>query len=327
MSSVADGRGWSTAEGAAPAEAAPRGRARLKPLARLWPAVRRMIDFGFSAERIGLIDQYFGVMIAVVAVLAGASALRYYLVTVLGERVVADLRAAVFAHITALSADFFDTAKTGEMVSRLTADTTQIKATVGASVSIALRNLLLFLGGSAMMVVTSPRLSAFALGAIPVIVLPLVGFGRTVRRRSRTAQDTLADATGYAAELIGAVRTVQAFTNETSAVARFKAAVERAFAAARSSTRARAVLPAIVIFLAFGSVAVVLWVGAQDVVADRITGGRLSQFLLYAAFAAGGLSELSQVWGEISLAAGAAERIAEILAIAPAIKAPAQPLA
>src|SRR5580704_10737122 len=170
-------------------------------------AVRRMIDFGFSAERVGLIDQYFTVMIAVVAVLATASALRYYLVTTLGERVVADLRSAVFAHLTGLSAAFFDTARTGEMVSRLTADTTQIKATVGASVSIALRNLVLFFGGSAMMVVTSPRLSAFVLGAIPLIVLPLVGFGRAVRRRSRTAQDTLADATAYAAELIGAVRT------------------------------------------------------------------------------------------------------------------------
>jgi ATP-binding cassette subfamily B protein len=289
-------------------------------------AVRRIIDFGFSADRIGLIDQYFTVAIGIVAVLAVASALRYYLVTVLGERVVADLRADVFAHLTALSAAFFDTAKTGEMVSRLTADTTQIKATVGASVSIALRNLLLFVGAGAMMVATSPRLSGFVLAAIPIIVLPLVGFGRAVRRRSRAAQDTLADATAYAAELIGAVRTLQAFTNETSAVARFTAAVERAFAAARSSTRARAVLTAIVIFLAFGSVALVLWVGAQDVVADRITGGRLSQFLLYAAFAAGGLSQLSEVWGEISLAAGAAERIAEILAIAPAIKAPAHPV-
>ncbi|MBV9427263.1 MAG: ATP-binding cassette domain-containing protein [Bradyrhizobiaceae bacterium] len=354
MSSVADGRGWSPADAAAPAGAAPRGRASLKPLAGLWPyvrrypglvagacvalviaalatlavplAVRRIIDFGFSAERIGLIDQYFTVMIGIVAALAVASALRYYLVTVLGERVVADLRADVFAHLTALSAAFFDSAKTGEMVSRLTADTTQIKATVGASVSIALRNLLLFVGAGAMMVVTSPRLSCFVLAAIPVIVLPLVGFGRAVRRRSRAAQDTLADATAYAAELIGAVRTLQAFTNERSAASRFKAAVERAFAAARSSTRARAVLTAIVIFLAFGSIAVVLWVGAQDVAADRITGGRLGQFILYAAFAAGGLSELSQVWGEISLAAGAAERIAEILAIAPAIKVPAHPV-
>jgi ATP-binding cassette subfamily B protein len=233
----------------------------------------------------------------------------------------------VFAHITALSADFFDTAKTGEMVSRLTADTTQIKATVGASVSIALRNLLLFVGGSAMMVVTSPRLSGFVLAAIPVIVLPLVGFGRVVRHRSRAAQDTLADATAYAAELIGAVRTLQAFTNEGSAVARFKAAVERAFAAARTSTRARAVLTAVVIFLVFASVVVILWVGAQDVLAGRMTAGRLGQFVLYAVFAAGGLGELSQVWGEISLAAGAAERIAEILAIAPTIKAPAHPVA
>jgi ATP-binding cassette, subfamily B, bacterial len=354
MSSVADGRGWSGAEAAPPADMAPRGRARLKPLAGLWPyvrrypgvltgagvsllvaalatlavplALRRVIDFGFSAERIGLIDQYFTVMIGVVAVLAGASAMRYYLVTVLGERVVADLRAAVFAHITALSAAFFDTAKTGEMVSRLTADTTQIKATVGASVSIALRNLALFLGGSAMMVVTSPRLSAFVLGAIPVIVLPLVGFGRAVRRRSRTAQDTLADATAYAAELIGAVRTLQAFTNEASAAVRFKAAVERAFAAARASTRARAALTAIVIFLAFASVVVIFWIGAQDVLADRLTPGRLVQFVLYAFLAAGGLGELSQVWGEISLAAGAAERLAEILAIEPAIKAPVHPV-
>jgi ATP-binding cassette subfamily B protein len=233
----------------------------------------------------------------------------------------------VFAHITALSADFFDTAKTGEMVSRLTADTTQIKATVGASVSIALRNLLLFVGGSAMMVVTSPRLSGFVLAAIPVIVLPLVGFGRAVRRRSRAAQDTLADATAYAAELIGAVRTLQAFTNEGSAVTRFKAAVERAFVAARMSTRARAVLTAVVIFLVFASVVVILWVGAQDVLAGSMTAGRLGQFVLYAVFAAGGLGELSQVWGEISLAAGAAERIAEILGIAPTIKAPAHPAA
>jgi ATP-binding cassette subfamily B protein len=354
MSLASDGRGWSGAETAAPAEATPRGRGRLKPLAGLLPyvrrypgmvagaaialivaalatlavplAVRRMIDFGFSPERIGLIDQYFGVMIAVVAVLASASAMRYYLVTVLGERVVADLRAAVFTHITNLSAAFFDTAKTGEMVSRLTADTTQIKATVGASVSIALRNLLLFVGGSAMMVVTSPRLSGFVLAAIPVIVLPLVGFGRAVRRRSRTAQDTLADATAYATELIGAVRTLQAFTNETSAAARFKAAVERAFAAARTSTLARAALTAIVIFLVFASVVVILWVGAQDVLAGRMTPGRLVQFVFYAVLAAGGLSELSQVWGEISLAAGAAERLAELLAIEPAIEAPAHPV-
>jgi len=290
-------------------------------------AVRRMIDYGFSAERLGLINQYFAALIAIAAVLAAASAVRYYLVTLLGERVVADLRADLFGHVTGLSAAFFDTAKTGELISRLTADTTQIKATVGASVSIALRNLMLFAGAAVMMVVTSPRLSGFVLVAIPVIVLPLVAFGRAVRRRSRVAQDKLAEASAYAAELIGAVRTLQAFTNERLASSRFGAAVERAFLAARHSTRARAALTAIVIFLVFASVVVILWIGAQDVLAGRTSAGRLGQFLLYAVFAAGALGELSQVWGEIALASGAAERIAEIRAIQPAILPAARPVA
>ena len=290
-------------------------------------AVRRMIDFGFTSERIDLIDQYFGVMIAVVAVLAVASATRYYLVITLGERVVADLRSAVFGHLTALSAPFFDTAKTGELISRLTADTTQIKSAVGASVSIALRNLVLFSGSAAMMVVTSPKLSGFVLAAIPVIVLPLVGFGRSVRRRSRVAQDTLADASAYASELIGAVRTLQAFTNERIASARFSAAVERAYLAATQSTQARAILTAIIIFLASASVVVILWVGAQDVLTGAITPGRLSQFVLFAVFAASGLGQLSEVWGELSQAAGSAERLMELLAIEPEIRAPAHPVA
>jgi ATP-binding cassette, subfamily B, bacterial len=288
-------------------------------------AVRRMIDLGFSSERIALIDQYFAVMIAVVAVLAGASASRYYLVTTIGERVVADVRRAVFDRLTELSADFFDTAKSGELVSRLTADTTQIKAAVGSSVSIALRNLVLFFGSAALMVVTSPRLSGFVLAAIPVIVLPLVAFGRLVRRRSRAAQDTLADASAYAAELISAVRTLQAFTNERLADTRFAAAVERAYAAALDSTRARAILTAIIIFLASASVVVILWVGAKDVLAGRLTAGTLSQFVLFAVFAASGLGQLSEVWGEISQAAGSAERLGELLAIVPTILAPASP--
>ena len=290
-------------------------------------AVRRMIDFGFSAERIGLINQYFAVMIAVAAVLAAASASRYYLVTIIGERVVADLRAAVFAHLTELSPAFFDSAKSGEITSRLTADTTQIKSAVGSSVSVALRNIVLFAGSSVMMVWTSPRLSFFVIAAIPVIVLPLVAFGRLVRRRSRTAQDTLADASAYAAELIGAMRTLQAFTDEALAQSRFAAAVERAFTAARQSTRARAVLTAIVIFLVFSSVVVILWVGAQDVLAGRTTPGTLGQFILYAVFAASGLGQLSETWGEISQASGAAERLTELLSVAPEITAPAQPVA
>ena len=352
MGFTSDGRGLDVEGAPRPEE---RRKLKLRPLTRLAPymvryrgralaalialvvaalttlivpvAVRRMIDFGFSDRALQLIDSYFAVMIAVVAVLAISSAMRYYLVTTLGERVVADLRSDVFAHLTRLSSSFFDTARTGEIVSRLTADTTQIKSAVGASVSIALRNLLLFLGGAAMMVVTSPRLSLFVLGAIPIIVLPLVGFGRVVRSRGRAAQDTLAEASGYADELIGAVRTLQAFTNEKLAQSRFSAAVERAFAAARDATKARGVLTAIVIFLVFASIVVVLWVGAQDVLAGQITPGRLGQFVLYAVFAAGGLSELSQVWGEIAQASGAAERLFEILDVEPQIKAPLRPLA
>ncbi|MEZ5788198.1 MAG: ABC transporter transmembrane domain-containing protein [Xanthobacteraceae bacterium] len=288
-------------------------------------AVRRMIDFGFSEDRIGLINQYFSVMILVAAVLAVASAARYYLVTTIGERVVADIRANVFAHLTALSPSFFDSARTGELVSRLTADTTQIKAAVGTSISVALRNLVLFIGSALMMVITSPRLSFFVIAAIPIIVLPLVAFGRMVRRRARTAQDTLADASAYAAELIGAMRILQAFTNERLATSRFTTAVNRAYAAALHSTRARAWLTAVVIFLVFSSVVAILWVGAQDVLAHRITAGRLSQFVLYAVFAAGALGELSQVFGEISQAAGAAERLNELLGVPPAITAPAHP--
>jgi ATP-binding cassette, subfamily B, bacterial len=289
-------------------------------------AVRRMIDFGFTARGLALINSYFLVMIGVAAVLALASALRYYLVTTLGERIVADLRGDVFAHLTSLSSAFFDEARTGEMVSRLTADTTQIKAAVGSSVSVALRNLVLFVGASAMMVVTSPRLSAFVLAAIPIIVLPLYAFGRAVRRRSRMAQDTLADASAYAAELIGAIRVLQAFTNERFAIARFGGAVESAFNAARRSIQARAVLTGIAIFLVSASVVVVLWVGAEDVLASKITPGRLGQFVLYAVFAAGALGSLSEIGGEVAQASGAAERLFELLAIPAGIVAPAHPL-
>jgi ATP-binding cassette subfamily B protein len=290
-------------------------------------AVRRMIDIGFTAKGIALMNSYFSVMIALVAVLAGASAARYYLVMTLGERIVADLRRDVFAHLISLSPAFFDSARSGELVSRLTADTTQIKSAVGASVSIALRNLMMFFGAMAMMVITSPRLSGFVLLAIPLIVLPLVAFGRWVRRLSRNAQDTLADASAYAAELIGAIRTVQAYTGERLANGRFGGEVEQAYEAARTSTRARAVLTAIIIFIVFSSVVLILWVGSHDVLTGAITPGRLGQFLLYAAFAATGLGQLSEVWGEVSAASGASERLFEILRVKSAITAPASPRA
>lgn len=354
MSAVAEHEKTAAAPVAAAEPTEVSSKVRLRPLLLLWPymaryrirvffafvalvvaalttllvpiAVRRMIDFGFSGEH-SLIDSYFGVMVAVAAVLALASSLRFYLVTTLGERIVADLRNDVFAHLTRLSASFFDSAKTGEMMSRLTADTTQIKSAVGSAVSVALRNLVLFVGAATMMIITSPRLSCFVLGAIPVIVLPLVAFGRAVRRRSRLAQDELAHASAYAAEAIGSVRTLQAFTSEKPVTNRFADAVDRAFEAARQATLSRAVLTAIAIFLVFASVVVVLWVGAQDVLAGQISAGRLSQFILYAVFAAGGLGELSQVWGEISQASGAAERLFEILQVEPQVKAPAKPVA
>jgi ATP-binding cassette, subfamily B, bacterial len=290
-------------------------------------AVRRMIDFGFTPEGIALINSYFSVMIAVVAVLAFASAARFYLVMTIGERIVADLRRDVFAHLISLSPAFFDSARVGELISRLTADTTQIKSAVGASVSIALRNFMLFVGATAMMVITSPRLSGLVLLAIPAIVLPLVAFGRWVRRLSRNAQDTLADATAYASELVGAIRTVQAYTSERLAEARFGSDVEQAYEAARTSTRARAVLTAIIIFIVFTSVVLILWIGSHDVLTGSITPGRLGQFVLYAAFAAAGLGQLSEVWGEVSAASGASERLFEILRIEPQITAPASPLA
>jgi ATP-binding cassette subfamily B protein len=290
-------------------------------------AVRRMIDLGFGADAGGKIDQYFLAILGVVAVLALASAARYYLVTTIGERVVADLRSAVFARIVSLDTGFFDSARAGEISSRLTADTVQIKSAVGSSASVALRNVLLLTGAMAMMVVTSPKLSLLVLFAIPAVMLPLLGFGRAVRKRSRLAQDKLADATAFAVEAIGAVRTVQAMTAEETAKQRFGAAVEDAFDAARDATRSRSLLTAIAIFLAFASVVLVLWSGAQSVLAGQMTPGTLGQFVLYAVFAAGALGALAEVWGEVSQTAGAAERIVELLHIEPAIKAPATPLA
>ena len=288
-------------------------------------SVRRMIDHGFSGKDAGFINDYFTMLIAIAAVLAVASAARYYFVIWLGERVVSDVRNDVFAHVTSLSPEFFDKEQSGEIISRLTADTTQIKSAVGATASMALRNTLLGIGASVMMVATSPRLSLIVLGAIPLTVLPIVAFGRAVRRRSRDAQDTLASATAYASESIGAVRTMLAFANETLVRKRFSVAVENAFGAAQLAVRTRALLTAFAIFLIFSSVVMMLWFGARDVLAGTMSPGTLSQFLLYAVFAAGALAALSEVWGELSQAAGAAERIAELMAELPAVAAPTKP--
>ena len=287
-------------------------------------AIRRMIDFGFSAESAGLINTYFYGLIAVAGALALASGARFYFVTTLGERVVADLRSDVFRHLCSLDAEFYDTARTGELLSRLTADTTQMKAAFGATAAVTLRNFFLFVGAIALMVYTSAKLSAAVLIAIPIIVLPLVASGRLVRKRSRTAQDTLAEASAYAAENLAAVRVMQAFGAEPATSRRFGAAVEEAYAAARNAALSRAGLTITVIFLVFASIVGVLWFGARAVLAGHMTGGLLSQFVLYAILAASALSELSQVWGEIAAAGGAAGRISEILAVRPKIVAPAE---
>jgi ATP-binding cassette subfamily B protein len=289
-------------------------------------AVRRMIDHGFSTSDSGFIANYFSMLVVMAALLALASACRYYFVITLGERVVADVRRDVFSHVTKLSPSFFDTAQSGEIISRLTADTTQVKSAVGATASVALRNVILGLGAVGMMVVTSPKLSGLVLVAIPVIVLPLVAFGRSVRRKSRAAQDTLAEATAYASEQIGAMRILQAFTNEKLVTGRFAKAVDTAFEAARSSVFARSFLTFFAIFTIFASVVAVLWFGSRDVLSGTLSAGTLGQFLLYSVFAAGALGALSEVWGELAQAAGAAERLTEILAEEPAIAAPANPL-
>ncbi|MEK4034362.1 ABC transporter transmembrane domain-containing protein [Methylocystis sp. IM3] len=288
-------------------------------------AVRGMIDHGFSADSAGAVNAYFGAMIAVAATLALASATRYYFVMTLGERVVADLRADLFRHLTALDAAFFDTAKTGELLSRLTADTTLLKSAFGSSASVALRNIFMFVGAVVMMFATSPKLAGLALAAIPVIVLPLIASGRSVRGRSKHAQDMLAQAAAYAGENLSAVRAMQANGAQASTVARFRRAVETAYDAAQAATLMRAFVTAGVILVVFTSIVAVLWLGAQDVLTGRMSAGVLSQFVLYAVLGASSLGELSSVWSEVVAAAGAASRIAEILAVKPRIVAPPHP--
>ncbi|MCA3644623.1 MAG: ABC transporter, partial [Methylobacterium sp.] len=289
-------------------------------------AVRRVVDFGFTPETSGLMDAYFGMIVALTALLAISSSLRYYFVMTIGERVVARIRRAVFDRVMTLDGAFFDTARSGEIVSRLTADTTQLKSTFGASASIALRNLILLIGAVVMMVVTSPKLAAMVLLAIPAIVLPLVAAGRGVRKRSQAAQDTLAEAASFATERIGAVRVVQGFGGERAAMRHFGAAVTSAYDAARAATLSRAILTSIVIFLVFASITFVLWTGAKAVMADEMTAGRLSQFVLYAVFAASGLSQLSEVYGELAQAAGAAQRLGDLLATVPDVTDPEKPV-
>ena len=288
-------------------------------------AVKRMIDLGFSGIDPDLINKYFATLAGIGLILALASAARFYAVNWLGERVVADIRRDVFKHLTGLSPAFYEVSHSGEVMSRLTADTTQVKAATSTVISQSLRNILLLIGATVMMVVTSPKLSLAVLIAIPVIMLPLVAYGRSVQALSREAQDTLAQASAYASESLTQVRVMQAFTHETAAAARFGQAVDRCFEAANARAKARAGLTAIAIFLIFASVVGVLWYGAQDVLSGAMTGGRLSQFVLYAVLAATAVGGLSEVWSELAQCMGAAERLSELLQVQSEIKSPRHP--
>ena len=284
-------------------------------------AVREMIDHGFSKENAGLIDRYFLLVLVVALVLGFATAARFYCVTWLGERIVSDMRRALYDHILSFSPAFFEVTRTGEVLSRITTDTTLIQTAVGSSASIALRNLLMMVGGLGMLLITSPKLTSLVLGTVVFVVLPLIFMGRVVRNLSRQSQDRVADTSAYAAETINAIQTVQSFTHEPIDRARFGAAVEATFATALKRVRARALMTALVIVLVFASIVGVLWIGAQAVLANEMTSGELSAFILYAVIVASGLGALSEVWGEVQQAAGAVERIVELLSTDPQIKA------
>jgi ATP-binding cassette, subfamily B, bacterial len=287
-------------------------------------AIRRVVDNGFAGNGT-LIDQYFLALGGIVALLATATFGRFYLITWLGERVVADLRKAVYAHVVGLSPAFFEATRTGEVLSRLTADTTLIQSVVGASVSIAMRNLLLFLGGSVLLVISSPKLTGLVFLLLPVVLAPILVFGRRVRRLSRESQDRIADVSSYAEESLSVIQVVQAFCHEIVDRLRFAALAEDAFATAVRRIRARAWLTALVMLLVFGAVDLVVWVGAKDVTAGAMSGGELAAFVFYAIVVAGALGALSEIYGELQRAAGATERLLQLLAVEPEIAAPASP--
>ena len=290
-------------------------------------AVRSMIDHGFSAESASLIDNYFFALLGVAALMAVASAVRFYYVTWIGERVVADIRRAVYGHVLSLSPRFFEVTRTGEILSRLTADTTLIQTVVGSSLSMAMRNILTLIGGTILLLLTSLKLTGLALLVVPAILVPLIVFGRRVRGLSRAAQDRIADSSAYAGETLNAIHTVQSFAHESRDRALFGDVVESAFSSAKSRIRARATMTAMVIFLIFGGIVAVLWVGARLVLTGEMTPGELSQFVLYAVLTAASVGAVSEVWGDVQAAAGAAGRIKELLDARPDIAPPAQPVA
>ena len=289
--------------------------------------LRYLIDSGFGAGREQALNHGLRAAMLVILALAIATYMRSYLVTWLGERVVAELRNQVYSHIIRMPPGFFETTRTGEVLSRLTTDTTVVQTVIGSTVTQALRNILLTIGGVSLLVYSNPKLTGLVLLVVPLVIVPIVVFGRLVRRLSRAAQDRLADVSGRAEETVNAVRTVQAFAQEERESRVFSAASEAAFEAAATRAQARSMLAAVVITLVFGAIVAVLWMGGRDVLAGRITAGELSAFVFFATVVASAVGGLSDIVGDLQRAAGATERLFELLDCEPAIKAPARPLA
>lgn len=289
--------------------------------------LRFLIDRGLGSGDGALLNDALLVLLIATALLAAATYCRFSLVSWVGERVVADIRRQVFGHVIRLSPSFFEVTRTGEVLSRLTTDTTLIQVVIGSAVSVALRNILLFAGGAIMLIVTSPQLTGLVVLFVPLVVGPIVGIGRVVRRLSGRAQDQIAEISAYAGEALGSIGTMQAFTHEAEDRREFGTRVEDAFAVSMRRVRARALLTAIVILLVFGAVGVILWMGGRDVITGTISGGELSAFIFYSIVVAGSVGAISEVVGDLQRAAGAAERLFDLLATKPEIAAPEAPVA
>ena len=285
-------------------------------------AIRYVIDQGFSSDSVGSINTYFITLFGLAIIFAVFGSLRYYLVMWIGERVVADIRSTVYKHVIKMSPTFFEVTRTGEVLSRLTTDTTLVQTVFGAGMSIALRSLFSVFGCLIMLFVTSPKLTIMIIVLVPMVVLPIFLYSRKVRRLSRANQDRLADTSSIADESLNAMHVIQAFTLENFVGRKFSDSVEDTFSAARQRIKLSSVLSGTIILTVFGAVVFVLWVGAQAVVDGSMSPGTLGQFLLYAIFLASGTTSLSEVWNDIQRAAGAMERLMELLYVEPEIKAP-----
>jgi ATP-binding cassette subfamily B protein len=288
--------------------------------------LKGVVDRGFGTGDAGELDRTLALMLVVVVVMAAATFTRFYFVSWIGERVTADLRRAVFDHLLRLPPGFFEVTRTGEVISRLTNDTAILETVIGSSASMAIRNLLLLIGGLVMLAITSTKLTLLVLAGVPVVVVPIILFGRRVRKLARASQDRVGDVGAYVDEALHEIRTVQAYGHEGEDRRRFGERVEAAFETARERIRQRASLVATVIVLVFGAVGIILWIGGHDVVAGRISAGQLSAFVFYAVIVAGAVGTISEVFGDLQRAAGATERLFELLAVAPEIQAPIDPI-